>query len=157
MKSYVELTCENMSVISQGIYKFLQTQTDILISNQSGWHFVDCLTLLKSVPELSEYFQELKLYPRHSAVTIVKDNNSLPLHVDEPPVVAKINMPVLNTKGWSNRWFDGDQLIDELVNQTQPIVFNSQIPHCVVQVGEVDIPRIVASFTFHNEPLGLLK
>lgn len=146
-----------MSVISQGIYKFLQTQTNILISNQPGWHFVDCPALLKSVPELAEYFQQLKLYPRHSAVTIVVNDDSLPLHVDEPPVIAKINMPVLNTKGWSNRWFDGDQLIDELVDQTQPIVFNSQIPHCVVQIGEVDVPRIVASFTFHNEPLELLK
>jgi hypothetical protein len=66
-------------------------------------------------------------------------------------------MPVLNTKGWSNRWFDGDQLIDELVDQAQPIVFNSQIPHSVVQSGEVEIPRIVASFTFHNEPVELLK
>jgi len=146
-----------MSVISQGIYKFLQTQTNILISNQPGWHFIDCTTLLKSIPELAEYFRELKLYPRHSAVTIVKDDNSLSLHVDEPPVVAKINLPVLNTKGWSNRWFDGDHLIDELVDQAQPIVFNSQIPHSVVQIGEVEIPRIVASFTFHNEPLELLK
>jgi hypothetical protein len=157
VKSYVELKCENMSVISQGIYKFLQTQTNILISNQPGWHFIDCTTLLKSIPELAEYFRELKLYPRHSAVTIVKDDNSLSLHVDEPPVVAKINLPVLNTKGWSNRWFDGDHLIDELVDQAQPIVFNSQIPHSVVQIGEVEIPRIVASFTFHNEPLELLK
>ena len=157
MKSYVELKCENMSVISQGIYKFLQTQTNILISNQPGWHFVDCTKLLKSVTELAEYFQQLKLYPRHSAVTIVVNDDSLPRHIDELPVVAKINMPVLNTKGWSNRWFDGDQLIDELVDQDQPIVFNSQIPHSVVQIGEVNVPRIVASFTFHNEPLELLK
>jgi hypothetical protein len=153
----VELKCENMSVISQGIYKFLQTQTNILISNQPGWHFVDCTKLLKSVTELAEYFQQLKLYPRHSAVTIVVNDDSLPRHIDELPVVAKINMPVLNTKGWSNRWFDGDQLIDELVDQDQPIVFNSQIPHSVVQIGEVNVPRIVASFTFHNEPLELLK
>jgi len=157
VKSYVELKCENMSVISQGIYKFLQTQTNILISNQPGWHFIDCTKLLKSVTELAEYFQQLKLYPRHSAVTIVVNDDSLPRHIDELPVVAKINIPVLNTKGWSNRWFDGDQLIDELVDQDQPIVFNSQIPHSVVQIGEVNVPRIVASFTFHNEPLELLK
>ena len=60
MKSYVELKCENMLSISQGIYKFLQTQTNILILNQSGWHFVDCPMLLKFVPELAEYFQQLK-------------------------------------------------------------------------------------------------
>jgi len=147
-----------MSIISQGIYKFLQTQNNILILNQPGWHFIDCPALLKFVPELAEYFQQLKLYPRHSAVTIVKNNNSLPLHVDEHPVIAKINMPVLNTKGWSNRWFNGDQIIDELIDQDQPIVFNSQIPHSVVQLhSEVEVPRIVASFTFYNEPLGLLQ
>jgi hypothetical protein len=146
-----------MSIISQGIYNFLKTETDILILSRPGWHFIDCSKLLQFVPELIEYFQKLKLYPRHSAVTVVKDNNSLPLHVDEPPVIAKINMPVLNTQGWSNRWFDGDQIIDELIDQKYPIVFNSQIPHSVVQVGEVNVPRIIASFTFHNEPVDLLK
>jgi hypothetical protein len=157
MKSYVKLHCENMSTISQGIYRFLQTQTDVLTSGRAGWHFVDCPALLKSVPELIEYFQKLKLYPRHSAVTIVTDDKSLPWHIDEPPVVAKINMPVLNTQGWSNRWFDGDQIIDELVGQDQPIVFNSQVPHSVIQVGSVVVPRIVASFTFHNEPIKWLE
>ena len=157
MKSYAKLLCENMPVISQGIYNFLQTHTDILTKDQTGWHFIDCSELLQFVPELSEYFRQLKLYPRHSAVTIVKNDNSLPRHVDELPVMAKINMPVLNTKGWSNRWFDGDQVIDELVDQDQPVVFNSQIPHSVVQVGEVAVPRIVASFTFYNEPLELLQ
>jgi hypothetical protein len=157
MKCYKKLHCDDMGKISDGIYNFLSVNTTILQDCQPGWHFVDLKKLLSTVPELQEYFHSLKLIPRHSAVTMVLDNNSLPVHSDEPPVIAKINMPVLNTKGWSNRWFDGDQLIDELVDQAQPIVFNSQIPHSVVQSGEVKIPRIVASFTFHNEPVELLK
>jgi hypothetical protein len=39
----------------------------------------------------------------------------------------------------------------------QPIVFNSQIEHSVEKITANDIPRIVASFTFYNEPLDFLK
>jgi hypothetical protein len=50
------------------------------------------------------------------------------------------------------------QLIAELHNLSFPIVFNSSIPHSVEKTREnTNIPRIVASFTFHNEPLSWLK
>tara|TARA_R110000868_G_scaffold80697_2_gene229075 strand:+ start:6081 stop:6554 length:474 start_codon:yes stop_codon:yes gene_type:complete len=157
MKSYKKLHCDNMAEISQDIYNFLQTHTDILTICHPGWHFIDCKKLLSEVPALSNYFHSIRLYPRHSAVTVVIDNYSLPIHTDEPPVIAKINMPVINTTGWANRWWHDDTIIDELVDQDQPIVFNSKIPHSVERIGPVTIPRIVASFTFFNEPLDLLK
>jgi len=157
MKCYKELHCDNMGKISDGIYNFLSVNTTILKDCQPGWHFVDLKKLLSTVPELQEYFHSLKLIPRHSAVTMVLDNNSLPVHSDEPPVIAKINMPVINTNGWINLWWDNDKIIDKLANQDVPIVFNSQIPHSVERVGLAQTPRIVASFTFFNEPLELLE
>jgi len=157
MKSYVELPCNNFRAISAGIYNFLQTETDLLNTKQFGWHFVDCKKLLDRVPELVDFFKQYKLLPRHAAVTIVSENKHLPKHIDELPVIAKINIPVLNTQGWANRWYENDQLVAELLDMEQPIVFNSQIEHSVEKTTAIEIPRIVASFTFHNEPTELLQ
>jgi hypothetical protein len=157
MKYYVELPCDNIKLISNGIYNFLQTETKVLETTEFGWHFIDCKKLLKSVPALLDFFKEHKLVPRHAAVTIVTEDAHLSKHIDELPVIAKINMPVLNTQGWANRWYENDQLVAELLDMSKPIVFNSQIEHSVEKTTAIEIPRIVASFTFHNEPMDLLK
>jgi hypothetical protein len=151
------LPWNNVRAISAGIYNFLQTETDLLNTKQFGWHFVDCKKLLDRVPELVDFFKQYKLLPRHAAVTIVSENKHLPKHIDELPVIAKINIPVLNTQGWANRWYENDQLVAELLDMEQPIVFNSQIEHSVEKTTAIEIPRIVASFTFHNEPTELLQ
>lgn len=158
MKFYVEIPCDNIKLISKGLLDFILT-TDLLnkpLDPFSPWHFIDCKAVLTAVPELLAFFKDKKLVPRHAAVTIITDDGQLPKHVDEPPVVAKINFPVINTNGWVNRWYDGDKVVAELHDMKLPIVFNSQIPHSVEKTSEVEIPRIVASFTFHNEPLDML-
>lgn len=158
MKFYVEIPCDNIQTISKGLLDFVLT-TDLLdkqLDPFSPWHFIDCKSVLVAVPELLEFFKNKKLVPRHAAITIITDDGQLPKHVDEPPVVAKINFPVINTNGWVNRWYDGDKIVAELHDMKLPIVFNSQIPHSVEKTSTVEIPRIVASFTFHNEPLDML-
>ena len=113
--------------------------------------------MLDSAPELFNYFKKNKLVPRHAAVTIITDNTHLGRHIDEKPVVAKINFPVSNTIGWANRWYSNDELVAELMDMMQPIVFNSQIEHSVEKTTATEVPRIVASFTFHNEPSSWLE
>lgn len=143
--------------ISRDIHIFLTAHTNIIKQSKPGWHFLDSRALLSRVPLLVDYFRQHCLLVRDAAVTLVIDDNSLAKHIDEPPVIAKVNMPVINTTGWSNRWYDGDKILSELPNQDQPIVFNSQIPHGVVRIGQATTPRIVASFTFFNEPLQYLQ
>lgn len=157
MKCYVELPCDNVEIISNQIYQYVKEKTDILNTTTYGWHFVECRELLTNAPALIEYFKKNKLIPRHAAITIVTESGHLPKHTDEPPVVAKINFPVLNTTGWANRWFDGDTVIAELLDMNLPIVFNSQIEHSVDKITATEVPRLVASFTFQNEPLQWLK
>ena len=158
MKCYVEFPCDNIDIISKKIYNFLETKTNIITTCKSGWHFINCKDLLCDVPELFDFFKKHKLLPRHAAVTVVNDNNSLPIHVDELPVVAKLNLPVINTQGWANCWYINNELVAELLDLPQPIRLNSQIAHSVEQrSADARAPRIIASFTFQNEPLELLK
>lgn len=158
MKCFKELSCDNIDKISKQIYSYVQLNTDILNTTKYGWHFINCKELLISAPELLNFFEQNKLYPRHAAITIVTETHHLAKHIDEPPVIAKINFPILNTTGWANRWYDGDNIIAELVDMKLPIVFNSQIYHSVDKIIETAMtPRLVASFTFHKEPLEWLK
>jgi hypothetical protein len=157
MKCYVELPCDNIEIISKQIYQFIKEKTDILNTTKYGWHFIDCRELLNDAPDLFKYFKNNKLVPRHAAVTIITNNTHLARHIDEPTVIAKINFPVSNTNGWANRWYVDNIVVAELLDMSQPIVFNSQIEHSVEQTTLTEIPRIVASFTFHNEPLEWLE
>ena len=157
LKYFVELPCENVQEISAGIYTFLKTKTEVLTNVKFGWNFIDCKELLNNVPELLDFFKEHKLIPRHAAITIVENDSHLPKHIDELPVIAKINFPVINVEGWANRWYENDQMVAELSDMPLPIAFNSQVEHSVERTTASQFPRIIASFTFHNEPLDLLK
>jgi hypothetical protein len=153
MKCYVEFPCEDIEIISAKIYDFLQAHAD---TTEFGWQFIDCKSVLKHVPELMAFFKIHNLVPRHAAITIIETNEHLPRHIDELPVIAKLNLPVINTKGWINRWYVNDEIVAEYADMPNPIIFNSQIEHSVEKIAPEHLPRIIASFTFHNEPLHLL-
>jgi hypothetical protein len=157
LKYFVELPCDNVEVISAEIYKFLETDTDLINLGKFGWNFIDCKQLLSAAPLLLQFFKEYNLIPRHAAITMVADDTHLPKHIDELPVVAKINFPVINAQGWANRWYENDQMVAELLDMKLPIAFNSQVVHSVEKTTATILPRIIASFTFHNEPLKLLQ
>lgn len=186
-KSYVELECPNIKIISEKIYNFVAT--DELLAKR-GWVFIDTKAILTAVPELLDFFKQYNLLPRNAAVTVLTKTGDLPMHLDELPIVAKINMPVKNTSGWVNRWYhinpeliatcpqqinqfgstvenlenipnDQITIVDELYDFQKPIVFNSRIPHSVDKItdGKSIEPRIIASFTFYNDTklMDLLK
>lgn len=187
MKPYaiIDLSDEMVSVISNEIYRYVMYDTRIMMESNLGWQFLDTVVLLSKCPTLVKFFKERKLLVRDSAVTVSIDNTQLPIHIDEAPVVAKINFPVACTRGWANRWYYipedelkacpriqnqfGKEIIDlsaiknpkiiaELVGMDKPIVFNSSIPHSVDKiVDKIAGQRIVASFMFHNEPIGYLE
>jgi hypothetical protein len=180
LKAYHELECTQLDVISEKVLKFISNE---LSSGRSGWIFINTKELLLAVPELMMFFKQLKLYPMEASITILRDD--LLTHVDTLPVVAKINIPIQNTQGWVNRWYRLDKnvlqncpdivdhlgfvkkdvsgvidhmtLLAELPEQSNPIVFNSSYPHSVNKIDPIELPRVVLSVTFHNEPIGLLK
>jgi len=180
LKAYHELECEELAAISKKVLDFISAE---LASDKKGWIFLDTKELLLAVPELMKFFKKLKLHPMEASITILYDD--LPTHVDTLPVVAKINIPIQNTKGWVNRWYQLDKdvlnncpnivdrleftkkdvsgvvdkmtLLTELPDQPKAIVFNSAYPHSVNKLNPLEVPRVILSVTFYNEPLELLK
>ena len=136
-------------------------------------------------PALIEYCQLLDLKILNVALTIINKKENADLHIDELPVTAKINIPILNTRDTINRWYDVPQdLLDatepilnhfgkkfynfknidytklKLVGEIEllnPIVFNSQIAHNIILGEHSQFPRIVLSCTFFKEPLHYLQ
>lgn len=190
MKPYaiIDLSDDIVETISDEIYRYVLYDTKLVDNNNNlnlGWQFLDTVRLLSKCPTLVKFFQNQKLLVRDSAITVSIDDTQLPMHIDEAPVVAKINFPVACTHGWVNRWYHipddelklcprirnqfGKEIIDlsnvkdakiiaELEDMSRPIVFNSAIPHSVNKIiDDIISYRIVASFTFHNEPIGYLK
>jgi hypothetical protein len=186
LKSFVRLECANQSEISQQIFDYVVNRTTVLTAGDLGWNFLDTKDLLTHVLLLQKFFHDLKLLPRHSAVTVIRNTDQLPIHIDEEPVIAKINWPVANVNGWANRWYHIDDedlrecprrenqfgssvydlsqlqphqitLCDELLDMPSPIVFNSSRAHSVEMIEPTSFPRIVASFTFFNQPMDMLK
>ena len=88
---------------------------------------------------------------------IYNDEIQTESHVDDPPVIAKINFPVLNTKDTYNVWFDDKGNEIDRVECTKPIVLRSNILHTVEIGKNAKYPRIQFSFCFYSEPLHLLK
>jgi hypothetical protein len=184
MKPYAELTCDDLHTIQCDIYKFLSDQTELGSLDFKNWQFVETKKLVTSSPHLAKFFLKHRLYVKNAAVTVLYDD--LPLHLDAPPMVAKINIPILNTQGWINRWYnvsekeiaqlpktknqfgseqedvsslDADTLpvLAEIHDLSKPVVFNSRIPHSVIKITATKLPRVVASFTFVNDPQHLLR
>lgn len=178
------LPCANTATISQQLYDFAQHKVNLSDLTQPSWRFVNSIELLQQAPALAEFFKQHRLYLRDSAFVVLYD--TMPLHVDAPPVIAKINFPVVNGQGWRNAWYhvdsevlltcpdcvddlgfankdishlDINQLreIDSIDDLDEPVVFNSAIPHTVIKTTANTLPRVVASFTFHNQPLEQLK
>ena len=184
MRPYAKLECDDLDIIQGDIYNFLLDQTDLGSQDFKNWQFVKTKKLISITPRLAKFFLKHKLYVKDAAVTVLYED--LPLHLDTLPMVAKVNIPIRNTQGWVNRWYavseeeiarlpkthnqfgseqedvsslDANKLsvLAEIHDLDTPIVFHSRIPHSVNKLTAEQLPRIVASFTFVNQPLHLLQ
>ena len=185
LKPYAIIDCPVQSIIQAKTVEFLTTSTDLFERKDLKlWNKIDTLALIRAVPELPEFYSSIGLKLREVAITVWNSNKDVPLHVDELPVTAKINFPILNTEHTYNRWYtvpeDLMNSVDPVINQfgsayydlesvdlskctlvaetqtLQPMVFNSQIPHCIHITEQAKFPRIVMPCTFFKEPIGWL-
>ena len=160
MKCYYILDCDKQQKIADSLYGYYVGIT----ANREPTEFWNNLTRKEiqsyfSIPNnpTHAWFEELGLKVRDMSFTIYNENISTDIHRDEPPVIAKINFPVLNTSDTYNVWFDDHSTEIDRAECDRPIVLRSDILH-TVEIGETACyPRLQFSFCFYNEPLHLLK
>ena len=160
MKSYFILDCKNQQKIADSLYGYyvgitLHNKPKEFWTKLTRQQIKDYFTIPNL--EIKKWFDELGLKVRDMSFTIYNDEIKTSMHKDEPPVVAKINFPVLNTTDTYNVWFDDKGKEIDRVESTKPIVLRSDIMHTVECGRNSKVPRIQFSFCFYNEPLHLLK
>jgi hypothetical protein len=185
MKPYHILSCNYLADIQQQVITWIENKHRQVTKSKALWNKIDTLDLLKSSPALIKYFGSLDLKLREASLTVIPEPKKINLHIDEMPVTAKINIPIMNTTDTYNRWYkvpkhimestepivnkfgnkfynfeDIDYSALELVAEVEtiePMVFNSQIAHNIVLGKDSILPRIVLACTFFNEPIQYLK
>ena len=160
MKSYHILDCEKQQSIADSLYGFYVGIT----ANREVKDFWNHLSRQEiqryfSIPNnpTKQWFDSLGLRVRDMSFTIYNEYIGTDIHRDEPPVVAKVNFPVLNTEDTYNVWFDDHYNEIDRVECVKPIVLRSDILHTVEIDNKARCPRIQFSFCFYNEPLHLLR
>lgn len=185
MKPYHPLICHSLPEIQQQVLTWIKSKNPEIQATNQLWNKIDTADIVNSCPELMQYCKSLNLKIREVALTIVNRNINADLHIDELPVTAKINIPILNTENTFNRWYEipaemlaaTTPIINEFgkkyysfidvdysrlkllgeIELLSPIVFNSQIAHNIVVNSNCRFPRIVLSCTFFKEPLHYLQ
>jgi len=186
MKCFHKLTCDQLSIIQDETLRYLNEYTTLLSKNTDQfWNKIQTTDYLKECPSLTKYCDFLGLKIKEVAFTVVWSADHVPLHIDELPVIAKINFPILNTKGSINCWYDvPEELFKKyspvnnsfdkkyylfhdidlkkchLIDQTEldaPMVFNSQISHMVKMPKNPILPRVVMPVMFFDEPMNYLR
>lgn len=181
MKTYHDIECDCLEKIQEESLHWIKTHTDLLTDAPQFWNKIDSKLFLLQNPTLVKFCLDKKLSIREVAVLITTDD--VTLHVDEGPVVAKLNVPLKNTKDTFTEWYEVPELNDiksvespfgnpfldlqnvdlakcKKINEVElvtPLIFNSSIPHRVVIGPKAELPRVVISCMFYKEPIELLK
>jgi hypothetical protein len=158
MKSYFILDCPNLKQIANNLYEFL-IRNNSLNKVNFFWNPLtrdEIKQIYHGNTALIKWFDDLNVRIRDIAFTCWSDTVATAPHIDEPPVIAKINIPVLNTKDTYNVWWDNDGNEIDRVECITPIVLRSDIPHGVILGQTHKKPRLQFSFCFYDEPISYL-
>jgi hypothetical protein len=160
MRSYHVLNCDQQQRIADSLYGYYVGLTAARQPSNFWTHLTrEEVQQYFSLPNnlAKSWFDGLGLKVRDMSFTIYNDQITTSMHRDEPPVIAKINFPVLNTRDTYNVWFDDEGKEIDRVECIRPIVLRSDILH-TVEIGDTArYPRIQFSFCFYGEPLHLLR
>jgi hypothetical protein len=154
MKCYHVLECSNLVSIQQETLLWLDQHQD-LFESKEYWNKIDYIDFIRNSPSLMQYINGLGLKLRECAILIGYEDG-LGRHTDEGPIIAKINIPILNTQDTYTEWYDGDKQIAR-IEINQPVVFNSSIPHQVVMGEQARTPRIMLACMFYQDPTDYLN
>lgn len=151
-KCFCILDCNVLEQIQKEAINYLTEHTNLLaVKPEQPWNTTDTQLVIKNCPSIIRWLMPKKIIPNEISFIISHDLGiALDIHTDEPPLISKINVPIQNTTGNVTRWHDNAGEVIAEYNMTEPIVFNSSIPHSV-EIFNTNLPRVVMSIMCNNE------
>lgn len=177
MKAFYPLDCPVLEQIQDEALVYIKTHN--LIFN-GFWNKINSQDFLKHNRMVFKYCYDLGYVINEVALLIADENTAPPgIHVDEAPLIAKFNFPILNASTAITRWYDvpdvdslpktkspfgadvpkfetNDYPVVAETNMSVPVVFNSSMPHAVIATEDTVYPRIVLACMSNNQPIDLL-
>lgn len=151
LKCFVKLDCDCLEQIQSQTMNYLKEKTNLLESKpKEPWCTTETKIALQNIPSLIKWCKQQKFLPHEISFIVSHDSSSgLAIHTDQGPLIAKVNIPILNTQGNVTKWWNNNSVIAE-TNMDSPVVFNSSIPHSV-DIHSDALPRVVMAVMMHNE------
>lgn len=186
MKPYHILNNEGLKEIQQETFQYIKLHIPNILNDHGLWNKIDSKHFLSRVTHLHTFLSQYKQKAREVSFTVLTNREEkVNLHIDELPVVAKINIPIINTNHTYNQWYEIPDYLKQdpkykqvnkfgkeyysfkdldiakckLVGEIEckyPIVFNSQLAHNVVLGTKANLPRVVMCVMLFKEPISFL-
>ena len=186
MKPYKILDCDCLREIQNQTISFMNKFYQDMWTRPGLWQKIDTPLYLSHNTMLIKWCKGLNFKIREISFTVITKVKDVGVHIDEPPVVAKINVPIQNTANTFNRWFN---IPDGILNDpkyiktnkfgakyknfdgvdindltqvaeyelTKPIIFNSAMAHSVNMGKDCKVPRMVMSLMLFDDIKNLLE
>ena len=154
-KCYHILECSNLVSIQQETLLWIDKHPE-LFDSEVYWNKIDYVDFIRNSVSLIQYVNLLGLKLRECAI-MIGYRDGVARHIDEGPLLEKINIPILNTKDTYTEWYDEEGTQVARVEIDQPVVFNSAVAHQVVMGPEARTPRIMLGCMFFNDLSDYLK
>lgn len=174
---YKFFTVKNQEELSGKIYNYLKDHTDVFTKKLS-WLNIDIKNLIEHIPEFEEAMKVVTDSPISFASVIYKaPGHDGGEHIDYSRAV-RVLFPIKNCQGSYTKFFDlnGNSVRDvrtdvatwieidrkfplkeiASVELTQPIVFDSGVPHGVFTNPLCNDPRLTITVGFVHEPRSYL-
>ena len=178
MKIFNFIDIENHQEVSDKLFEFIKSHTDIL-QEQNFWTHIEVDEVLNFIPELKKVCDDRNLVVFDIAIILAQPNMQGGIHKDEYPDVRWL-WPVRNTEGSYTRFFDvtddeiewkelpegklyrgvKDSYVEREIGAFElikPVVFDPGIAHGIFTNPKFTEPRISCTIRFENPPNFMLE
>jgi len=181
MKYYKKIEIDYYDDIVADTLNYLITQKPDIYNLTSGvtYYVVDLIEFNKYCPKLNLGFKRYNMECKFAALFFMKKNGDTPIHIDNyKGGEARINIPILNTKGTVTRFYTGGEFQEmihpitgvkflklintktikfaNMVEINEPTVIRINEPHDVI-MDIKNSPRIMLTLGFNIDPIYMLE
>jgi hypothetical protein len=112
MKAFHKLECAELPQIQAEALAYIESANPTYVG---FWNKINTADFLKVNPTVFKYCLKLGYNINEVALLVASEQQAPPkIHVDEPPLIAKINFPILNASTTQTQWYDVPN-VDELL------------------------------------------